>query len=851
MPVKSIFRALIVAVSIFLAGAAALGQSNLSVRGVAEDDTGAIIPRAQVTLLDSNEVEVAHTVANDLGEFAFTRLAAGDYSIDIEAAGFKKTQAKVTVAAGSAELQHIRMKIANVSQEITVKAGDPVAMDGNISSVEVNHDLLKSLPVKDDNPLAAAAVFLDPAANGAEGTKIVVDGVETTDLDVPSSSVKSVAVNKNPYSAEFSRPGKGRIEVITRPGSLTRVHHHFVTTFRNSSLDATNAFATERPQRSRSFWEGDINGPLFGQNGSFYLGGEYLHDEQSSFVHAITPTAALTQTVDRPERTWHLLGRVDYRLNSLNTLSARYSFSRDNVDNQGVGVFDLASRAYNSQSRGHEVRIAETALLSVNFSNEIRFAFKDKDHSATPLSNAPARIVLGAFNGGGAQINQDLGERSYELQNLSTWIRGRHTLRFGVTAKRRDIEVTDASNFGGTFSYSDLASFAAGHPFLFTMNQGTPSVSFSQNEYSYFVQDEMRLRPNLTVMLGLRHELQSNLDDHNNLAPRFGFSYAPGKGGLVLRAGAGIFYDRLPWLMQQQTLLFDNNHIHRIVMQNPAFNQIPPAGLAASPGSIVTIDPAIRSPYVTQATVGVDKRFGSNNSISVEFATMRGLKLYRTRNLNAPLPSTGLPPNPAFINVNQFQSTGSSRANSLSVTYRAAVKQRAEFLAQYTLSKSTDDTSGMFSQPSDDFNLALERGRSDFDRRHRFNLAGIFQLPWGFRLGTITSISSGIPFNITTGSDTGDDADNVVANDRPAGVPRNSGNGPMYSDVDIRLSRKIVLGPKREHGTRYLELRIDAFNALNQVNATNYVGVITSPLFGRANSSLPARQIQLSVKASF
>ena len=139
MLVKFIIRASILAVTIFLACAAALGQSDLSMRGVAEDDTGAIIPRAQVTLKDTNNVEVGHTVANDLGEFAFTRLPAGDYSIEIEAPGFKKTQAKIKVVAGSAELQHFRMKVASVSQEITVKAGDPVAMDGNISSVEVNH----------------------------------------------------------------------------------------------------------------------------------------------------------------------------------------------------------------------------------------------------------------------------------------------------------------------------------------------------------------------------------------------------------------------------------------------------------------------------------------------------------------------------------------------------------------------------------------------------------------------------------------------------------------------------------------------------------------------------------------
>jgi hypothetical protein len=171
-----------------------------------------------------------------------------------------------------------------------------------------------------------------------------------------------------------------------------------------------------------------------------------------------------------------------------------------------------------------------------------------------------------------------------------------------------------------------------------------------------------------------------------------------------------------------------------------------------------------------------------------------------------------------------------------------------ELLSQYTYSRAYDNTNGMFYLPANNFNLKPEWGRSDFDHRHRFNVAGIIQLPHEFKFGTITTISSGIPFNITTGFDTNNDG---VANDRPSGVVRNTGDGPMYASVDIRLSKRFVLGGRREHGTRYLETRVDAFNALNHVNATNFVGVLSSPLFGRANSALPARQIQLSMKASF
>jgi carboxypeptidase family protein len=824
----------------------AAAAQTASIRGMVEDDSGAAIPRAQVVLKQGKAAEGASAMSNDLGEFSFSGVAAGDYVLHAEAPGFKPADLKLSLGAGPVPIQHIRLKVANVTQEITVTAGDPVSMEGNMNSVEINHDLLKSLPVKDDNPLAAAQMFLDPAANGAEGTKIVVDGVEGGDLDVPSSSVKSVSVNKNPYSAEFGRPGKGRIEVMTRPGSMTRVHHHLVMTFRNSSLDATNAFAASRPDMSRSFWESDMNGPLFGRKGTFYIGGDYLSDNQNSVIHAITSTGAFNQNLATPEHSGRLMGRVDFQLNQLHNLSLRYNFNRDTADNRGIGPFDLPQRAYNNEAQRQELRVSETALFTVNFSNEARFSYKKRDNKITPTSALPASIVLGAFSSGGAQLNQNQDEQIFELQDLVTWVRGKHTLRFGATAKRHDVDLTDTSNFGGTFTYSSLAAFNANQPFLFTINQGNPEAAFAQMEYSYFVQDEMRLRPNLTVLLGLRHELQQHLHDDNSFAPRAAISFAPG-AGFVLRAGGGIFYDRRSWTMGQRALLFDGNHVRSLVVENPTF-PLSPAVLAAVAPSTFTIAPNLVAPYQIQGSLGLDKQIGKKNSLSIEYTTLRGLKLFRMRDINAPLPSSGVRPNPAFVKIDQFESTGSSRANSLGVTFRTAIANRVELLSQYTWSRSYDNTSGMFYLPADNFNLAPEWGRSDFDRRHRINLAGIVQLPYGFKFGTITTISSGVPFNITTGFDANHDG---VANDRPAGVGRNTGIGPMYSDVDIRLSKRIVLGAQREHGTRYLELRVDAFNTLNQVNATNYIGVLSSPLFGQANSALPARQLQLSMKASF
>src|SRR5207248_2777974 len=129
-------------------------------------------------------------------------------------------------------------------------------------------------------------------------------------------------------------------------------------------------------------------------------------------------------------------------------------------------------------------------------------------------------LVNGAFNGGGAQVSRQSVEKDIDFQDLVSYRVGPHSLRFGGLAKSRLIDYTDASNFGGTYTFSDLPDFVNNLPRQYTVNGGNPRVRFTHDEFAYFLQDEIRLRPRLNLLLGLRHELQSNLDEHANLAPR-------------------------------------------------------------------------------------------------------------------------------------------------------------------------------------------------------------------------------------------------------------------------------------------------------------------------------------------
>jgi hypothetical protein len=718
---------------------------------------------------------------------------------------------------------------------------------------------MENLPSKEADPLAVPSLFLNPAAAGTMGPMILVDGVESSALEVPLTSIKRVVVNKSPYSAEFARPGRGRIEVFTRKGNVRDYHGNVTFLLRNSALDARNAFAEVRAPSQREIAEAELDGPL-SSRARFLLAGRYFTSDDSSVVHAHTPTGLLTENVDVPGHNTRLFGRFEFDLTPKHTLTLIYKFKNKSQQNQGIHSFDLPERATDFSIHESEVKVFERAILSPRFLNDLRLTYKDEPQQTTSISSQQAIIVLGAFNSGGAQITQQQEEKAAAIQDVATVAWGKQTITFGGGARPRFFHVTDSSNFAGTFTFASLASYSAGQPELFTMNVGNPQISFAQKEYYSFVQDEVQIRPSFSLSLGLRYEWQSNVDYRKDFAPRVAFAYAPGRGPTVVRGGFGIFYDRQPDIMQQQAALYDGTQGHQIVLNNPGY-PTPYDPASPPPPSLLRTAPGIRTPYLMQASIGVERKFGrGKNLFAVDYTMARGVRLYRTRNINAPLPQTGAIPDPNFGNIDQFESSGRSRSNSLTASLQTALTNRVDLLAQYTFSKSMDDTSGFASLPADNYDLRPEYGRADYDRRHRFNLIGTYRIHWGIRAGAVVNLSSGIPFNITTGYLNNGD---LMPTARPAGVGRNTGAGPGFASVDFHLAKRINFrrtesgsGNARTAGNNgdrvsQLEIAIDAFNAFNHTNFKNYVGTLTSPFFGRANAANPPRQVQVSAKYHF
>jgi len=303
--------------------------------------------------------------------------------------------------------------------------------------------------------------------------------------------------------------------------------------------------------------------------------------------------------------------------------------------------------------------------------------------------------------------------------------------------------------------------------------------SFVQDNYAdlgFYVQDEWRIRPSITASYGLRYEWQNQLGNHGGLAPRLGIAWGLGKNKqgtpkAVLRAGFGIFYNRLKQQYIEQALLLNGVTQQSFVVINPDFfpNLPTPAELAASQTSptIYQIAPDWKTPYIIQSGITLEKQVTRNANLAFTYLNSRGVHALMTRNINAPLPPTFDPSNRPLggnDNIYQYDTSGDFEQNQFIVNGNVRMGSKLSLFGYYTLNHARSNTSGVTSFPSDQYNLALDYGRTAFDIRNRLFLGGTISLPYMFRLSPFLVASSGVPFNVTSGVDANNDS---VFTDRP------------------------------------------------------------------------------------
>lgn len=832
-----------------------------AISGTVSDQSGASVPGALVSAGQRGTRSVRTAMTDETGAFRIPGVPAGVFDVEISSAGFTPVTVHVTIAGRGPAPLKIALSLAQLRQEMTVtESPAQVGTDSseNLDVVTLDREALDNLPVFDQNYVNTISQFLDPGSIGTNGVTLVVNGMEQRNIGVSASAIQQVKINQNPYSAEFQRPGRGRIEVITKPSSQA-FHATLNFLFRDYHLNARDPFAADRAPEQRRIYEGSLMGPLgHTRKNSFLLSFDREEEDLQAVVFAYTPTGILRQNIANPQRSLDLSAGLTHAFTETHIETYRGSYHDNTEQNRGVGGLTLPEAGANAENREDELYFNDSLVITPKLLNQLRVVFGRQHTPTISVTNAPGILVPGSFIGGGAQADRLQTENHMNLNDIVSWSIGKHYIRTGINIpdiSRRGL--VDKTNFGGTYSFSTLQDYQSARSYSLVQQQGDGRVVFLEVVAGGFFQDEYRLRPNLTISAGLRYDWQNYIHDGNNFSPRVSFAYAPGKSRkTVLRGGAGFFYDRTGPGPIFDLERYNGTRLRQIVMSDPPY-PAPPEVLAAQPTTITRWDPTVKMPYTAQFSFGVERQLYKSTTIAATYWATRGVGLFRSRDVNAPPPPAYLSrPNPAIGVYRQIESSGRLQNDAFEISFRGHLTSRFNGMIQYTLGRAYNDVAGNYSAstrgsginsfPANNYDLSGEWGRADYDQRHRLNMLGTIHAARYIDLGVGLFANSGAPYTETTGRD---DYHTGFANARPPGVPRNSLQGPNFVELDLRWFHEFALTPKKE-GAR-LTTAVDAFNVTNHVNYMTYVGNLSSPFFGEAVSARPARRLQLSLRFSF
>jgi hypothetical protein len=831
-------------------------RANFPVTGTVLDPSGSYTPGATVSLKQGANVQ-SRATTDDMGKFRLDGVREGSYTIEVQLEGFRTSVTPLRITARPPAALTINLALSELSSEINVAGDQAIEVSTEVAEnrdvASANQDLLEQVPVFDQDYVNTMSMFLDAASVGTSGTQLIVDGMQVNAVGVSASAIQEVRINDNPYSAEFARPGRANIEVITR-ASAPEYHGTFNFTFRDYHLNARDPFAATRAPEQRRIYEGFLSGPiLHSKSTSFLFSGTRQEEDYQSSVLATTLSGLLVENVPTPRRNTTISLRVSHQFGENHVVSWQYNDREISTGNRGAGGFVLPEAATNDADWEREIVYNDRLTISPHWLNQFQILIgKESDH-VTSVTSAPKIVVPDSFTSGGAQIDHLDTENHIQMNEIMTWSSGKHFLKFGFNMpdwSRRGFD--NYNNFGGTYYFSDLSNFANHTPYAYKQQQGSGHVVLWQKELGGFIQDEYRIRPNLSLSLGLRYNWQNYLGDNKDIAPRIAFAYSPAKNRrTVIRGGAGFFYDRTGANPLSDLLLYDGTRLRSVLITNPAYpNPFVNSGtIGTLPTDVVRLDPTVREPYTFQYSIGVERQVTKKTTVVITYNGTRGVGLFRSRDINAPLaPSYSTRPDATLGEIRQIESSGRQVGNSIEFTVRGQITRFVTGLAQYTLSRTENNTGGVTWFPANQYDLSTEWGRADFDQRHRLNLLESFKAGNFFTLGVGLTASSGRPYSLITGNDT---YHTGLANARPAGVSRNSLAGPGNVNLDVRVSRDFMLSKTKKEKGPVSTVSIDAFNVMNHNNFTAIDGNESSPFFGKPIAGQPERRLQFTVRFKY
>ncbi len=816
-----------------------------TLRGQVSDPSGAVVPNATVTAVGADGKSVSAQTDRQ-GGYEIRNLLPGTYTVSVTAKDLTFNQEGVAIVAGQARQLNVTLDITVQKEQVEVQE-NPSTLDisptQNAAAIIITGADLDALPDDPDELLADLQALAGPSV-GPNGGQIYIDGFAGGQLP-PKSSIREIRINQNPFAAEFDRVGYGRIEIFTKPGT-DKFHGQAMFNFNNNVFNTRNPFLhTSQPGYDSEMYSFNVSGPI-SKKSSFFFNVDRRNINDLFIVQATgvgcdgTIGGNCNTAVANPKIRTTVSPRIDYQLTPSNTLTARYQFTQNTQQNVLGSTYQLPSQGYNVNNSEHRIQISDTQVISPRIINETRFQFTRDSNGQTGQNfslTSPTISVPNSFTFGGNDFGNVASiANQYELQNHTSFALAKHMVKFGGRLRVYQQSSASDKNYNGSWMFASLADFQASRPSQYVVTRGIPTVRNTWVDGALYVQDDYRLRPNMSLSYGLRYETQNIIGDHADFAPRLGFAWGmDGKGKkapkTVLRAGFGIFYDRFGQNLALQAEEFNGVNQQQYVVSSPTTYPNPPVLTTTVSPTIYKLANNLRAPYVIQTAIGIERQVSKAATLSVTYLNSRGVHQFTLLDVNAPSdPFNANSPRPlaslyGTSNVFQYTSEGIFMQNQLITNFRVSMGPRLSLFGFYSLNFSNSNTSGASGVPQNSYDLSKNYGRASFDVRSRVFVGGNVGLPWALRLSPFMMFMSGNPYNVFLGRDY--NGDSILSNDRPGYVtsatnpgnivntslgtfdiaptaanliPANNFTGPAQFTFNLRLAKTIGFGKKVARG---------------------------------------------------
>jgi hypothetical protein len=837
------FLLLLVLLSPSQGGAQQLATAGIN--GIVTDPSGNSVANIVVTLTKINQGTIRTFTTQSGGAFSFATLEASDYDLSaVGSSGFAQWRQSFHLDVGQVRSMPIRLAVAGTHSSVEVSSNDPQAVDTTMSVVGgvIDARQIETLPLNGRNYLELAylvpgnapapnfdptkqnTVVISSAGQMGRGGSVTVDGADNNDdvvggslVNIPEDAVQEFQIATNRFSAGLGRSGSTVVNVITKQGS-NQVHGGLGFYERDAALQGLPATfdpsVGSTPPFHRQQYAADAGGPIRHDRAWWFVA---MEDRQQLGGDLVGVRDTQHQTITRqfataPLHDYLATERLDWQPRERDRFGFRESLELE--DDLGQSQLDraLGTAAYRQNSVNHlQGLIADWVhIFTPSLINKMSFAENNFSNYISPTSTAPQITFPNLDDGATYRVPQ--GTKQFRLQgdDLIAWTRRNHTLSFGGEIQNVDADfnlgvfqqgniqaVEDFPDFDrnndGVVNDDDLL-FAVG---LRSTKPQQPLLLPSNDSYHLagFVQDDWKALPRLTFNMGLRWEMDTNLNNlswysernpivqsfyqgsrhrnFNDWAPRFGFNFAFNPN-FSIHGGYGIYYDRITLEVMSLEKGLDGralalNVTAGNVITDPNGNPIymnpdgtfrpgapevlsnPFGGFmftGAGAAGIDIISNRMRNPMVQQFNVGIEKQFSQGLLIKLDGVHNLGTRFI----IGRPVGSVYNPDTQGPDEVTDLESAANTKYDALWVSVRQRFTKHGEFDAAYTLAKSfnyaNDDQIPFEYSPIDPTDLQREYGPTPNDQRHRLVLSGVANLPYQFHLAPIWTIASGVPMDI-------------------------------------------------------------------------------------------------------